>query len=171
MNTPTLGTPNTNASRRIIDVREFPEFAAGHIPGAIQIPLGSLTKVSTRWPITEAITLVCRSGQRSNTAHQILAQKGFTNLDVVPGGTEAWAIAGGTLIRLQRRPWSLERQVRTGAGSLILITLLLTVLISHWFLIGTAVIGAGLTYAGITDICMMATALAKLPWNRPLKTD
>ena len=161
-----MTSPTRESSRQMIDVREFPEFAVGHIPGAIHIPLASISGASTRWPTTQALILVCRSGARSTTAHQLLARKGFTNLDILPGGIEAWSASGGTLIRLPRRPWSLERQVRIGAGSLILITLILNLLVSHWFVIGTAIVGVGLTFAGITDICMMATALARFPWNR-----
>jgi hypothetical protein len=68
-----------------------------------------------------------------------------------------------------RRPWSIERQVRAVAGSLVLLTMLLAYLVSHLFLIGTALIGAGLLFAGVSDICMMASLLGRLPWNRSPK--
>jgi hypothetical protein len=63
-------------------------------------------------------------------------------------------------------PWSMERQVRTTAGILILLTMGLAYLISAKFLIATALVGAGLVFAGVSNTCMMAAVLAKLPWNR-----
>ena len=65
-----------------------------------------------------------------------------------------------------RQPWSLERQVRVTAGSLVVITMLLAHFVSAYFFFATAFVGCGLIFAGISDICMMATVLGKLPWNR-----
>ena len=151
---------------RIIDVRQYPEYAGGYIAGSELIPLDRLAKHAAAWDRATPITLVCRSGRRAEQARQQLDALGFTALDVLPGGVEAWAASGKSLQTIARRPWSLERQVRTAAGSLILLTMLLAFTVSHWFLIGTALIGAGLTFAGITDICMMATILGRMPWNR-----
>jgi hypothetical protein len=56
--------------------------------------------------------------------------------------------------------------VRIAAGSLVLITLALAVAVSKLWLIGTGFVGAGLVFAGVSNICMMATVLGRLPWNR-----
>ena len=80
---------------------------------------------------------------------------------------DAWAKAGKPINVTAHRPWAMERQVRTAAGSLIVATLALGVLKSRYFLLGTALIGAGLAYAGVSDTCMMASVLARMPWNRP----
>jgi hypothetical protein len=79
---------------------------------------------------------------------------------------EGWRAVGMPLAIAERCPWSMERQVRIVAGSLVLLTMLLAYLISRFFLIGTALIGAGLLFAGVSDICMMASLLGRLPWNR-----
>ena len=151
---------------RWIDVREYPEFAAGYIEGSELIPLASVAKSSATWDRSAPLMLVCRSGRRAESARQQLAGMGFLNLDVLEGGVERWAAQGKPLLSLQRKPWSLERQVRVVAGSLILITMLLAFTLSHYFLFLTAFVGAGLVFAGVSDICMMATVLGMMPWNK-----
>lgn len=149
-----------------VDVREYPEFASGHIDGSRHVPLGTLQKASTSWRPSQPITLVCKSGARAEQARRQLAHQGFTSLTVLEGGVDAWRTAGKPLITIHRNSWSLERQVRTAAGSLVLLTLLLAHMASPWFLLGTAFVGAGLVFAGVTDTCMMASLLSRLPWNR-----
>jgi rhodanese-related sulfurtransferase/TusA-related sulfurtransferase len=70
----------------IIDVREPAEYAFGHIPGAISIPLGELEDRIHELPKNKTIYVVCRTGTRSGLAAQKLTKKGFTNVwNVVPG--------------------------------------------------------------------------------------
>ena len=66
----------------IVDVREPYEFAAGHIDGAINLPLGDLVQLAeTELPDKDAlIYLYCRSGARSRTGAMQLVQAGYTNL-------------------------------------------------------------------------------------------
>jgi hypothetical protein len=61
--------------------------------------------------------------------------------------------------------WSLERQVRVVAGSLVLLGILLS-LVHPAFLGLSAFVGAGLIFAGVTDYCGMALLLARMPWNK-----
>ncbi len=144
----------------VIDVREYPEFASGHIEGSRLVPLGSLGRASATWDRAEPLTLVCKSGRRAEQARQQLAAKGFSSLHVLEGGVDAWRAAGKPLVSIERRPWSMERQVRTTAGSLVLLTLALGCFVSRYFLLGTAFVGAGLVLAGVSDTCMMASLLA-----------
>jgi hypothetical protein len=60
---------------------------------------------------------------------------------------------------------SLERQVRIGAGLLVLLGALLGWLVHPAFFALSAFIGAGLVFAGVTDWCGMGMLLAKMPWN------
>ncbi|MBY6277928.1 sulfurtransferase TusA family protein [Symbiobacterium thermophilum] len=70
----------------IIDVREPAEYAFGHIPGAISVPLGELEDHIHELPKDKTIYVVCRTGTRSDLAAQKLTEKGFTNVwNVVPG--------------------------------------------------------------------------------------
>ena len=65
-----------------------------------------------------------------------------------------------------RKSISIERQVRIGAGLLVLTGTLLGWFVQRYFFILAGLVGAGLVFAGVTDICGMAIVLAKAPWNR-----
>lgn len=73
----------------VLDVREPAEYAFEHIPGAISVPLGELEeKLGTLDPERE-YAVICRTGNRSDMACQILAEHGFSNVkNVVPGMSE-----------------------------------------------------------------------------------
>ena len=152
---------------KLIDVREYPEFASGHIAGSQLVPLGQLGNASSTWNRSESFTLVCKSGRRAGQAKQLLEAAGFTSLTVLDGGVDGWQAAGKPLTVVERRPWSLERQVRAAAGSLILVTMALAYFVSPYFFFATGFVGAGLLFAAISDTCMMGWLLARLPWNRP----
>lgn len=67
------------AGARLVDVRTPREFAAGHIPGAINLPVQQLDKrMSELEPRGGALVLYCRSGHRSGNAARILKSAGFT---------------------------------------------------------------------------------------------
>ncbi len=152
---------------KLIDVREYPEYASGHIEGSTLVPLGDLSVASRDWDRLERLTLICKSGRRAAQARDRLQAAGFSSLDVLDGGIDAWRASGKPLSQIGRRPWSLERQVRAAAGFLVLITLALAYFLSHYFLFATGFIGAGLLFAGVTDTCMMGSILGMCPWNRP----
>lgn len=156
---------------RLIDVREYPEFADGHIEGSELVPLRTLNKTSDDWERSAPLTLVCRSGVRAEDARQTLAAKGFTSLTVLNGGVQAWTNSGKPLTVVPKKPWSMERQVRVSAGVLVLAFCGLGLLTSRTFVIGAALVGAGLIYAGVSDTCMMASALGRMPWNNPAKAN
>lgn len=156
---------------RFIDVREYPEFAEGHIEGSELVPLGTLGKACEGWERSEPLTLVCRSGGRAEQARQTLAEKGFTSLKVLDGGVQAWTNGGKPLRVAANKPWSMERQVRVTAGSLVLAFFGLGLLTSKNFFIGAALVGVGLVYAGVSNSCMMASVLGRMPWNNPKKAN
>lgn len=81
----------------LVDVREPHEWAAGHAPGAIHIPLGDLPGRIGELPETDdAVAIVCRSGGRSARAVQWLAQQGYDVVNV-EGGMLEWQRAGKQL--------------------------------------------------------------------------
>ena len=76
----------------VLDVREQDEFDAGHIPGAVLLPVGTITKDTAAAVIDDLDTVVlvyCRSGNRSKTASQTLADLGYTNVYEF-GGINTW---------------------------------------------------------------------------------
>ena len=153
----------------IIDVRTPAEFARVHAVGAVLVPLDELDPGALgalRKSPDEPIYVICQSGGRATKACQRLAEAGMGPALCVDGGTAAWERAGLPVERGTGRVISLERQVRIGAGSLVLIGLLLAWLVHPVFLGLTGFIGGGLIFAGVTDFCGMAMLLAKMPWNR-----
>lgn len=150
----------------MIDVREYPEYASGYIEGATLVPLGTLADACETWNREQPVKLVCKSGQRSERARQLLAGRGFHAVSVLPGGVDAWRAAGKPLIVVQRALWSLERQVRIAAGAMVFTSVTLGYFVSKYYLLLAAFVGAGLVFAGISNTCMMGTLLAKLPWNQ-----
>ncbi|EAO7496463.1 rhodanese-like domain-containing protein, partial [Salmonella enterica] len=75
----------------IVDVREADEFASGHIPGAIAIPYGELTGRLAELNQDEELYIVCRTGNRSDMACKLLAEKGFSKLINVLPGMSGWS--------------------------------------------------------------------------------
>lgn len=81
----------------VLDVREPHEFAAGHVPGARNLPLGQLEAWSTQLDPAGSYLLVCRSGRRSQKAMEALEAQGFKNLRNVTGGMLTWEQDGHPL--------------------------------------------------------------------------
>lgn len=79
---------------QLIDVREPREFAAGHAVGARNVPLGQVGARLAEIPADGPVLLICRSGNRSGQAQDILQRQGRTNTYNVTGGTAAWQAAG-----------------------------------------------------------------------------
>ncbi|MGW1116420.1 rhodanese-like domain-containing protein [Streptomyces tanashiensis] len=156
---------------RLLDVRTPGEFRTAHIAGSYNVPLSTLRehRAELRSHLDEEVVLVCRSGQRAKEAEQALAQAGLPNLRVLEGGITAWEAASAPVERGPER-WDMERQVRLVAGSVVLATGLIGVAVPGIHLIGTA-IGAGLTYAALSNSCAMGVLLSKLPYNRGPRTD
>ena len=80
----------------IVDVREQGEWDAGHIDGAIFIPLGQLEKRLGELDAYKGqkVVLQCRSGKRSAAATAILTKAGFKQAHNMTGGIIAWDKAG-----------------------------------------------------------------------------
>lgn len=76
----------------ILDVREQDEYDSGHIPGAVLLPVGSITEESAAEVIPEkdaTVLVYCRSGNRSKTAAKALAELGYTGIYEF-GGITTW---------------------------------------------------------------------------------
>jgi len=87
------------AAPTVIDVRQNNEYADGHVPGAINVELGS---VAATPPNPGPVTLMCGHGERAMTAASILTAKGQTAVSVFDGGPDTWAAATG--LELQAGP-------------------------------------------------------------------
>ena len=157
---------DTDAPCPLFDVRPYSEFATGHIRGAQILPLDEMRRPLGEIDRTRPVVLVCRTGKRSAQARETLAAAGFDQASELAGGVLAWQQAGLPLNVAARAPWSLERQVRVVAGSLVVLGVGLGVTVHLAFLGLSAFVGAGLVFAGLTDWCGMGLLLAKMLWNR-----
>ncbi|CAM5364944.1 MULTISPECIES: rhodanese-like domain-containing protein [Streptomyces] len=175
----TLGTGEARTRLHeltVIDVRTPGEYASGHLPGALNIPLDRLQQAlpDIRYAAERGdILVVCASGARSENACRMLAEHHIAAA-TLSGGTGAWASNGHELHRPQataRATWGMERQVRFTAGTAVLTGLLLGVLVHPAFQFLSAGIAAGLVFSALTNTCGMAALLAKLPHNRPRATE
>lgn len=90
----------------LFDVREPDEYAAGHVPGAINVPLSSVPENVSRMALGGDVYVICQAGGRSMQACQFLADQdeaaGTTFINVA-GGTGGW-ILGGNEVVLGDRP-------------------------------------------------------------------
>lgn len=77
-----------------LDVREPWEFAQGHVPGAVNVPLGQLARRAGELDPGMPVAVICAHGNRSQSAAALLGQKGFKKVYNLLGGTVAWQRAG-----------------------------------------------------------------------------
>ena len=152
-----------------VDVRSPAEYEAVHATGAKLYPLDTLDpkRVATKLGISAQapVVLLCAGGGRARKAAEKFHAEGIPHCLVVEGGTKAWEAAGLPVVRGQGAI-SVERQVRIGAGTMVLLGVLLGSWVDPlWFFL-SGFVGAGLIFAGITDWCGMGMLLAKMPWNQ-----
>lgn len=93
-------------SALIIDVREPQEFAAGHVPGAINIPRGLINSqiwnhvgAPEKADMEKPIILQCQSGKRATLAAQTLGELGFTQTTVVLMNLNDWQQTGNPFVK------------------------------------------------------------------------
>lgn len=151
---------------RVLDVRTPAEFETAHIPGSYNVPLDNLRehRAELRAHLDEDVVLVCRTGGRAEQAEKALAEVGLPGLRVLEGGMVAWE-SNGAPVNRGKQTWELERQVRLVAGSIVLSSVLGSIVVPElkWVAGG---IGAGLTFAALSNTCAMGMLLTKMPWNR-----
>ncbi len=73
-----------------LDVRQPDEFAAGHIEGAIHVPLGSVATRLSEVPRDRPVVVYCGHGERASSAVSLLERAGFASLLNIDGGYDAW---------------------------------------------------------------------------------
>ncbi|MGN7759972.1 rhodanese-like domain-containing protein [Paenibacillus sp. 22594] len=76
-------------SLNMLDVRELGEWREGHIAGVKHIPLGVLLERQDVLDPAQETIVICRSGNRSGLACELLSEKGF-NVVNMTGGLNAW---------------------------------------------------------------------------------
>ncbi|MFD7781930.1 rhodanese-like domain-containing protein [Streptomyces nojiriensis] len=156
----------------VVDVRTPAEFASGHLPDAVNVPLDRLSRSLPelrRAAEHRPLLVVCASGARSENAVATLASRGIPASSLT-GGTQAWAAEGHALRypegSRKRAVWAMERQVRFTAGVAVLLGLAFGLLLHPALALLSAAIGGGLVFSALTGTCGMAVVLGRLPFNR-----
>jgi len=83
----------------LLDVRERSEFESSHIPLAILMPVSELERRQEELDPEKKVVLYCRSGNRSKRAADLLASKGFKDINVLEGGITNWGRQQGPVER------------------------------------------------------------------------
>ncbi|MEZ5096531.1 MAG: rhodanese-like domain-containing protein [Nocardioides sp.] len=157
-----------NPATLVVDVRSPGEFHSSHIPGSINLPVDQLD-LHLRRIVNAAggtMVLVCQGGGRAEQAASKLGGAGLSDMVVLAGGMNSWIAAGAPVEHgdVDTR-WALERQVRLVAGSVVVASVVASALFpkAKWLAGG---MGGGLTFAALSNTCMMGNLLAKLPYNQ-----
>jgi rhodanese-related sulfurtransferase len=150
----------------LIDVREPSEYAREHIIDARLVPLSSFDREDFSADRDKTVVFYCQSGTRTAANAERLLGPNFESVRMLEGGIAAWKKAGLPVHFDNNAPIDIMRQVQITAGSLVVAGIILGLLVSPWFLALSAFVGAGLTFAGVSGRCGMASLLARMPWNQ-----
>ena len=84
---------------QVVDVRQANEYATGHVPGAVNVELGSIAAAGLP---RSALTIMCGHGERAMTAASILMARGPLDLVVLDGGPDTWSTTTATPLQTGR---------------------------------------------------------------------
>jgi len=150
----------------LVDIREPDEFARRHVKGAISRPLSGFETAHLKIEPGKDVIFTCRTGMRTGANCQKLAAAVDGEAFVLEGGVDGWAADGLPVAEDRKAPLEIMRQVQIAAGSLVVLGVVLGFAVSPAFFGLSALVGAGLTFAGVTGFCGMARLLSAMPWNR-----
>lgn len=155
---------------QIVDVRSPLEFSGESIEGSWNIPFEELeARIGELTTAKGQVVLNCATGSRALMAGQILQRRKFNDFKIMDGGMRGW-IKADLPYNKGRKVLSVMRQVQMGAGLLVLLGVILGTFVNPWFYAISAFVGAGLSVAGFTGFCGMATILMRMPWNKVAPT-
>jgi len=79
---------------RVIDVRSPAEYAAGHIPGALNLPFEEIAERIVEVDTPNGVALYCMVGPRARKGEAALHSSGYTKILHIQGGLSAWKQRG-----------------------------------------------------------------------------
>jgi rhodanese-related sulfurtransferase len=82
---------------RLVDVRNPDEYEAGHVPGAVSVPLSTVPENLAAFSGEGPVHVICKVGGRSMSACAYLIDHGLDVVNVA-GGTDAWIMAGREIV-------------------------------------------------------------------------
>lgn len=81
----------------LVDVREPDEFAAGHVPGSINLPLSRFQPSALPSPTGQSVVLTCRSGHRAGQALTAVEASGRRDVGIYAGSWNDWMVHRGAV--------------------------------------------------------------------------
>ncbi len=94
---PAVTAAEVPADAYVLDVREDDEWQAGHVEGAVHIPMGTLIGRVDEVPKDQRVYVMCRVGGRSGQVAQYLGANGWDVVNI-DGGMLAWESAGRPMV-------------------------------------------------------------------------
>jgi hydroxyacylglutathione hydrolase len=82
------------SGERVVDVRSYGEWQAGHVAGATLAPMGRVVETLADVPRDQPLVVLCESGSRSAIGASLLQRDGFTTVTHVDDGMSGWRRAG-----------------------------------------------------------------------------
>lgn len=150
----------------LVDIRGADEYAREHIAGAQHMPMEQLSSTGMANSDANAVIFHCNSGNRTVMNATVLDNCASCDVFILEGGLDGWRKAGLPVVKDAKQPLELQRQVQIGAGSMILLGVILgTTVAPGWYAL-SGFVGAGLIMAGVTGFCGLARVLMKMPWNK-----
>src|SRR5690554_3754145 len=150
----------------LVDIRAADEYAREHIADAQNIPMERLNNQGIPNNEANAVIFHCNSGNRTVMNSGVLDNCVSCEVYILEGGLDGWKKAGLPVNKDASQPLELQRQVQIGAGSMILLGVILgTTVAPGWYAL-SGFVGAGLIMAGVTGFCGLARVLMKMPWNK-----
>lgn len=156
-----------NTTVDFINVCTPGEYKEKHIVGIRNVPLDTLSSRIAEFKDKKTIYVHCRSGNRSKQAIDTLSKLGVqAELVNVEGGLMAWSDAGFHTASTKVGGVPIMRQVFIVAGTLILLSTILSLTIHPSWIFLSTFVGGGLLMGGVSGWCGMYLLLSKMPWNK-----
>ena len=95
---PTASVGDMPADAFVLDVRENDEWAAGHAPDAVHVPMMEIPARTGEVPADRDVYVICRMGSRSAQVVAYLQQNGFDRVINIEGGMHSWEAAGRPMV-------------------------------------------------------------------------
>ena len=150
----------------IIDVRNIDEYQYEHISGAKNIPLNRISQLNKQDCEGKTVLFHCRSGHRTDINQTILDKTPFKEKYCLAGGINAWKTAKLPIQKNSKAPIDIMRQVQFIVSMMVLFGVVLSYVVSPYFIFLTLFAGIGLLIASLTGFCGMASLLKFMPWNK-----
>lgn len=150
----------------ILDVRTDVEFREKHILDSKNIEVSQFNGSEDFISKSEKIFVVCKGGIRAVRACEKIPQELQHKCFVLESGIDSWVANGFDVVAPKKVKFPLMQQMQVIVGSFSAVGSILALGVSKWFAVIPLIFGSGLTFAGLTGICMLLRFLAKMPWNR-----